>query len=85
LGGPHGYGTVFKVTSKGVETTLWDFTYSETGSYGSPGPNLARDSKGNLYGEVNGDSDKQSIGTVFELIDKNGSYTYSLLSGVCTK
>ncbi len=81
LGGPNGYGTVFKVTSKGVETTLWDFTYGEVGRNGGgdPGPNLAKDTAGNLYGELNYVIDKQDFGSVFELIaGKNGSYSFSV-------
>lgn len=83
LGGPHGYGTVFKVTSKGVETTLWDFTYSEVGGNegGIPGPNIARDKNGNLYGELNYGSDKQDWGTVFELVNSKGTYSFSGIAG----
>lgn len=83
LGGPHGYGTVFKVTSKGVETTLWDFTYAEEGSNegGDPGPNLSRDTAGNLYGELSYGVDKQDFGSVFELVaGKGGSYTFSVIA-----
>ncbi len=80
LGGPN--GTVFKVTAKGVETTLWDFTSGEVeGNEGArPAPSLARDTAGDLYGGLNYATNKQDFGTVFELDDTKGNYTFSAIA-----
>lgn len=47
-GGAYNYGTVFKVTKKGVEQVLYSFTGGADGRY--PFSNLIRDAAGNLYG-----------------------------------
>ena len=48
LGGTSGQGTVFKLTTKGKETVLYNFTGGSDG--GNPSAALLRDGKGNLYG-----------------------------------
>jgi uncharacterized repeat protein (TIGR03803 family) len=59
-----GCGTVFKVTSKGVETVLYRFTGGING--GLPEAGLVIDPLGNLYGTTSsGGSD--GVGTVFEV------------------
>jgi uncharacterized repeat protein (TIGR03803 family) len=76
-GGVNGDGTVFKVSRKGVETTLYNFTGSPDGT--QPGSALLRDAKGNLYGTAGhgGDSNCEApygCGIVFEL-SSNGTET----------
>jgi uncharacterized repeat protein (TIGR03803 family) len=69
-GGKSGFGTMFKVTSKGVLTVLHSFNGKTDGS----APNsLARDIRqGNLYGTT--------PTTVFKMVPgKNGSYTLSTI------
>jgi uncharacterized repeat protein (TIGR03803 family) len=68
-GGTHNAGTVFEVSSLGVETVLWNF--GGTGDGSTPYASLHLDSGGNLYGTT----DYGGIygeGTVFEL-SKSGS------------
>jgi uncharacterized repeat protein (TIGR03803 family) len=47
-GGASGFGTVFKITSSGVEKVLHSFTYGPDGA--EPYAGLVMDSEGNLYG-----------------------------------
>jgi uncharacterized repeat protein (TIGR03803 family) len=47
-GGAYGYGTVFSLSSSGVEKILYTFTGGADG--GSPYGSLIQDSQGNLYG-----------------------------------
>ncbi len=65
-GGTSNFGTVFKITSTGKETILWNFTV-ELSAAGLP--SLARDSAGNLYG-----FNTSGAGSVFKLTSK-GVYT----------
>jgi uncharacterized repeat protein (TIGR03803 family) len=67
LGGPYGYGTVFKLDTAGKETVLHSFTYSD-GAVLYAG--LIRDKEGNLYGTANQGS--YGYGTVFKL-DRTGN------------
>ncbi|HEV2177401.1 MAG TPA: choice-of-anchor tandem repeat GloVer-containing protein [Terriglobia bacterium] len=63
-GGTGGQGVVFKVTTAGVESVLYNFTGGADGGY--PEAGLVEDSAGNLYGTTfNGGSNGQ--GTVFEV------------------
>lgn len=60
-GGTHGWGTLFKITSAGKETILYNFTLAAA----SPEGTLLLDQHGNLYGTtVSGG--KYSFGTVYE-------------------
>jgi uncharacterized repeat protein (TIGR03803 family) len=69
--GAYNYGTVFKLSTTGQETTLHSFTGGSDGE--SPRAPVIRDAKGNLYGttlaQANGGS-----GTVFKL-SKTGKET----------
>jgi uncharacterized repeat protein (TIGR03803 family) len=47
-GGAYNYGTVFKVTPKGVETVLYSFTGQSDGA--NPLGGMFLDKSGNLYG-----------------------------------
>jgi uncharacterized repeat protein (TIGR03803 family) len=63
-GGTNTAGTVFKITSAGVETVLWNFGSGSDGR--NPQGNLTRGSDGNLYGTtVNGGAN--ASGTVFRI------------------
>lgn len=64
-GGAYGQGTIFKVSSTGQFTKLYDFTGSWQDGANPNGP-LVRDAQGNLYGTTNGD-DTFYCGTVFKL------------------
>ena len=64
VGGAHGYGTVFELTSTGVLTTLYSFTNGTDGSY--PYAGLGIDSSGNLYGAATGGG-QYGWGTLFEI------------------
>jgi uncharacterized repeat protein (TIGR03803 family) len=70
-GGAHSDGTVYEITSSGVESVLWSFKGGATdGDYPSGG--LIIDSSGNLYGttEDGGSTgcSNNGCGTVFELV-----------------
>ncbi len=63
-GGPNGFGTVFEVSKKGVETVIYSFSGGADGA--TPYGGLAPDGSGNYFGTTlaggtNGD------GTVFEI------------------
>ena len=78
-GGTNGEGTVFKISTNGVLSTLYSFTGGNDG--GLPEASLARGSDGNFYGTtVNGGTN--SHGTVFK-ISTNGALTslYSFTGG----
>jgi uncharacterized repeat protein (TIGR03803 family) len=66
-GGAFGYGTVFKVTSTGIETVLHSFSGKGDGYY--PNGGLVRDAHGNFYGTTNGAgcTGESCSGSVFEL------------------
>lgn len=73
-GGAQGYGTVFKVDTRGNESVLHSFTGGIDGAY--PYGGVVRDAEGNLYGTTNGGGDpdcdyEYGCGTVFK-IDKSG-------------
>ena len=70
-----GYGTVFKVTTNGVMTSLVSFN-STNGSYPYAGLTLGRD--GNLYGSTFQGGTNGSSGTLFR-VTTNGALT-SLIS-----
>jgi uncharacterized repeat protein (TIGR03803 family) len=77
-GGSGGYGTVFKVSKKGTETLLHNFSF-ETPDGFHPVAGLARDSKGNLYGTTPFGG-KPNAGVVFELTPAPaGPWTETLL------
>jgi len=69
-GGAYGYGTVFKVTTKGKETVLYSFTGSTDGGF--PNAGLVPNSTSTLlYGATSGGG--AGYGTVFEVPPTTGS------------
>ena len=65
-GAPSGFGTVFRMTSNGIVTTLVSFDRTNNGA--NPYAELARGSDGNLYGTtLLGGPDGYNLGTVFQL------------------
>lgn len=66
-GGPKGYGTIFKITTAGVLTTLVEFTGNGTTNIGStPQSGLIRGTDGRLYGTTFGGGGNDT-GTVFRM------------------
>ena len=86
FGGGAGYGTVFElVNSFGMytENVLYNFQNS-VGDGGHPEAGLIMDSAGNLYGTTayggtSGNCPSLGCGTVFELVNSNGTYTERVL------
>jgi uncharacterized repeat protein (TIGR03803 family) len=77
-GGAFNNGAVFKVTPKGVLSLVYSFNGNDSTDAVSP-INLARDSKGNLYGDTRA-LIKSYVGDLFELTPgSNGTYTFSSL------
>ncbi len=64
-GGGSGYGTVFRVTSAGVLTTLHSFTYGADGA--DPEAALVQGSDGNFYGTTQSGGSSYYFGTVFQI------------------
>jgi uncharacterized repeat protein (TIGR03803 family) len=83
IGGPAGYGTVFKLTPMAnggwKETILRSFAGDSDGGYVAAG--MVFDSAGNLYGTTGGGGDPNcGCGVVYELSPgSDGKWTYSLL------
>jgi uncharacterized repeat protein (TIGR03803 family) len=65
-GGTNNYGTVFRITTNGALTTLWQFSSGGTTNGTSPEAGLAQGSDGDFYGttEYGGTN---NVGTVFKL------------------
>ena len=61
-GGAHGSGTVFKISSKGAESTLYSFAGGTDGA--NPQASVVRDGTGNLYGTTSSGG-AHNDGTVF--------------------
>ncbi len=73
-GGPHGAGTVFKLTRKGSETILHSFD-AAIGDGSEPSGGVVLDKEGNLYGTTEfggayGCGNGYGCGTVFKLTPK---------------
>ncbi len=66
-GGASGYGTIFRITTGGMLTTLYSFTGGADGGY--PGAGLIQGKDGNLYGvtDWHSGSNPHSNGTVFRI------------------
>jgi uncharacterized repeat protein (TIGR03803 family) len=78
-GGTRNRGTVYKLTSAGVETILHNFVQSADGAL--PNAGLIRDSKGNFYGTtILGGT--YSIGTVYKLGPAGGESVVATFHGV---
>jgi uncharacterized repeat protein (TIGR03803 family) len=80
-GGKNGFGTIFKITSTGTETILYNFVGGTLGA--NPNAGLVRDKSGNFYGTTydGGDASCNFLGTtgcgvVFEL---SATRKYSVL------
>lgn len=67
-----GCGTVFQVSTGGVETVLYKFTGYKDGN--TPSGNVAQDEAGNLYGTSQPQPTPVGYGTIFEL-DAAGKFT----------
>jgi uncharacterized repeat protein (TIGR03803 family) len=65
VGGAHGLGTVFKLTSHNKETVLFSFAGSVTGS--EPTGGVISDGKGHLFGATLFGGDSNGNGVVYEL------------------
>lgn len=77
VGGANGQGTVFKVTTKGVETVVYSFNDNAANDGADPYAPLVMDGAGNLYGTTSvGGAHGQ--GTVFKVAaDGTESVVYS--------
>ncbi len=77
-GGAFNDGAVFKITPKGVLRLLYSFNGNDSTDAVSP-INLARDSKGNLYGDTQYVA-RSFVGDLFKLTPRsNGTYTFTSL------
>ncbi len=79
-GGTYGYGVLFKITSSGTLTVLYNFSNGSDGSYPTSPPIQGTD--GNFYGTTNGD---YLIGSVLYTLTAVGSfstiYTFDTANG----
>ncbi|MGC2530665.1 MAG: choice-of-anchor tandem repeat GloVer-containing protein [Candidatus Acidiferrum sp.] len=77
LGGSSGFGTVFEISSSGTYSLLHTFAAGSNDG-GLPYAGLVMDGAGNLFGTASlGGVSNQ--GTVFELANSSGNYTYNTL------
>lgn len=67
-----GFGTVFRITTNGVVTTLYTFSGGSDGA--SPAGNLVQATDGNLYGTTQRGGDTNGDGTIFR-VTTNGVFT----------
>ena len=75
-GGTYNHGTVFQMTTTGVENILYNFRDQSDGQ--CPDAALIFDAAGNLYGTAS-DGGANGGGTAFELAPSNGSWNFVLL------
>ncbi len=67
IGGSHGYGTIFRITTSGSLTTLYSFCSQSNCADGEyPAAGLVQDTNGNLYGTT-ADGGATGNGTIFSL------------------
>ncbi len=77
-GGTYNNGVVYKVSRNGALKLLYSFNGNNSTDAVSP-INLARDSKGNLYGDTEAQI-KSYVGDLFKLtLNSNGTYSFSSL------
>lgn len=77
-GGIYNNGVVYKVSPKGALKLLYSFNGNDSTDAVSP-INLARDLKGNLYGDTQAEI-KSYVGDLFKLtLQTNGTYAFSSL------
>jgi uncharacterized repeat protein (TIGR03803 family) len=74
-GGNNGGGTVYELSPSGGAWTM-NILYGFTGGYGGAYNKLTFDSKGNLYGILNGES-AYGFGSVFKLTPGTSGWTYT--------
>src|ERR1051326_423194 len=81
-GGTYGYGAVFEMSPNpdGTwgQTLLYDFDFNKNGE--SPRFGVVFDSAGNLFGTTFPYGGPQDLGTVFELTQADGGWTFNLLN-----
>jgi len=79
-GGVNGFGTVFKINTGGMLTSLYSFTAGEDGA--NPYAGLVRGSDGNFYGTTQSGGTNGGVGTVFKMTPQ-GALTslYSFTGG----
>jgi len=77
--GSGGWGTVFKVDTKGAETVLYNFTGAADGA--NPSAGLIRDSNGNLYGTTEYGGSSLQWGTVFKVAPNGTETAYAFAGG----
>ena len=75
-GGTHNYGTVFQMTTSGVESILYNFQNESDGQ--CPAAALIFDTTGNLYSTAS-NGGASNGGTAFELMSSNGNWDFVLL------
>jgi uncharacterized repeat protein (TIGR03803 family) len=81
-GGPHGGGTVFKVTPAGKLTTLYRFCLTKTCPDGKEPNGLVQASNGNFYGTTANLGANASGGTIFEI---SSAGKFKTLYNFCSK
>jgi len=77
-GGTNGNGTVFRISSKGTLTTLWQFSGGIDGS--NPAGGLAKGTDGYIYGTTVGGGTNR-FGTVFKITSAGTLTTLYYFSG----
>ena len=80
IGGAHGYGTIFRITTGGTLTTLYS-SCSQSGCTDGeyPGAGMVQDTNGTLYGTT-ADGGASGDGTVFSLSVGLGPFAETLPS-----
>jgi len=76
LGGTNGNGTVFEVSSSGVESVLYRFTGGKDAV--NPAAGVTLDNKGNLYGTTSFGG-ANGVGAVYEVSPSGSGWTESVL------
>ncbi len=77
-GGTYNNGVVYEVSPKGALKLLYSFNGNDSTDAVSP-INIARDNKGNLYGDTQAEI-KSYVGDLFKLaVQNNGTYVFSSL------
>ncbi len=76
LGGAYGNGTVFEITSSGIESVIYSFTGGSDGT--NPVAGVSLDAQGNLYGTTSFGG-AYSTGVVYKLSRSGSSWTQTVL------
>jgi uncharacterized repeat protein (TIGR03803 family) len=88
-GGTNGWGTVFKITSQGTLTTLWQFGFGPSGTNGAqPEAGLVQGRDGNFYGTTYSGGTNSNpyggYGTVFKMTSQGTLTTLYQFGGLPT-